>query len=180
MTCGHPSPWQADFETSHCMMQIQMEIKNTLKWLAATLAVAFLCSLGLALAGVAVYGSVPLAIAALRGQSIGVDEHIKSFGEAAANQSTQVRFVLTNLKNRRVNVIGATYACSCTISETKIPFDIAPMSRKEVLISIRPPSRTPLVDQRILLYTDQPNQPEVVLRVTGSVKSNSMFVNGKL
>jgi hypothetical protein len=113
------------------------------------------------------FGSVPAAMARLRGDQLLVDAYSKSFGPLEAEQSGTVVFNLLNTARRPVTVLGARSSCTCAAAGD-LPIVVPSGERRSIRIVVKRDRRPGGVSEEVRLFTDEPSQPELVLRVEGT------------
>lgn len=92
----------------------------------------------------------------------------KRLGEMPPGQVQTASFVLKNLGDRPVKLIGAKASCSCTAVDG-VPVTVAPSGSREVTFRVATPSQPGPVDGEVTLYTNNPEQVEIRLRYAGEV-----------
>jgi hypothetical protein len=120
-------------------------------------------------------GSIANALEALQGRPIVVDARVKSFGEVEEGSRVRVEFRLRNVSHRTVRVLGGMTTCTCTMLGD-LPLSIGPMEEVPFPVSIlletggpRIETEQPPLNLPILLYTNVPSEPELLLHVTGRI-----------
>jgi hypothetical protein len=91
------------------------------------------------LAGLAygVYGSIPMALAKLRGDQMGAPSYL-DLGEGDLGDKLEANANITNYTNQPIRLIGGTSDCSC-ITTTDMPLTIPPGGTVPVAIKLKVP-----------------------------------------
>lgn len=103
-------------------------------WLRSLLATGILALLGAAtMASVAVYrfGSARNALSFVRGERVLIQSSVHAMGSVAVGEKRLIRYELTNLTSRTVNVVGSQAPCSCT-TVRRMPA-VLPRARAETI-----------------------------------------------
>ena len=111
------------------------------------------------------FGSIPAALAYVRGDRLGVDSPTKSFGTTALRETRAVSFRLTNWTSRPIVILGAHATCSCAVA-SGLPATHAPRGEHTLEIKATP-SKTGNYTEIIRCFTDDARQSEIQLKVTG-------------
>ena len=127
---------------------------GVLKW-AGGMAIALALLAGL---GVAAYGSLEVAVAKLRGESLGTIPTTLDFGSGKSGELLTTSVTVRNYTDRPVRLIGGTSDCSC-ITTQDMPVTIEPGESATIGVKLMVPSaNTGQLTKRIDLRTDCPNQ----------------------
>jgi hypothetical protein len=143
-----------------------------LTWLAKVIICTNLGLASVAVWGIWQFGSVSAGLAHLRGDPLLVDAYSKSLRSLEAGQVGTVEFKLLNTTRRPVTVLGARSSCTCAATGD-LPMVVPSGGRGSITISVRrdrPPGR---VSEQVTLFTDEPSQPRLVLRVEGTFLPSS-------
>ncbi len=108
------------------------------------------------------FGTLSATLAYLHGERILVDDPSQSFDGTHAGGHVVVRYALTNLSGRPVNIIGMTCSCTCTIVED-MPKSLGTLETKVVSARVNLSEGKTDVSGSIRLYTDEPHSPEISL-----------------
>jgi len=138
-----------------------------LTWLAK---VVICTSIGFALVaawGFWQFGSGSAGLARLRCDRLLVDAYSKSFGSLEAGSVGTVEFNLLNTARRPVTVLGARSSCSCAAAGD-LPMVVPSGGRRSITILVRGDRQAGRVSEQVSLFTDEPNQPKLVIRVEGT------------
>jgi hypothetical protein len=138
-----------------------------LTWLAK---VVICTNIGLALVaawGSWHFGSVSAALARLRGDRLLVDAYSKSFGSVVAGRLETVEFSLWNTASRPVTVLGARSSCTCAAADD-LPMVVPSGGRRSIRIIVGRNPQPGAVSEHVTLFTDEPSQPQLALRVEGA------------
>jgi hypothetical protein len=119
-------------------------------------------------------GAIPTAYAYLRGETLFVDSHMKSFGIVAPGDPITVSFDLENRGDRPLRIVGCEAGCGCIVPDY-LPFTLNPKESRAFSISIL--NRKKVDDNQIrsfnsdlTLFTTNPNQSRLVLNVKGEIR----------
>lgn len=89
----------------------------------------------LAVGGTLAFGSLPNALAKLRGESIGAPQYV-DFGTTPPGKQLEQAITITNYTSEPVRLIGGTSDCSCVTTST-MPITIAPGESQTVIIKLK-------------------------------------------
>jgi len=112
--------------------------------------------------GHARFGSIAAALSAMRGDSLLVDQPLKSLDDVRPGSRVEIRYVLTNVSNRPIRILGAATSCTCTMMEN-LPMSLAARESGSVTAMIRTRDDEPESAGSIRLYTDDLKSPEIML-----------------
>lgn len=112
------------------------------------------------------FGTVAGFVAFVNGSCLLVDRPGQTIGVVRPGQEVQVEYSLRNLSDRRVTVLGAQSSCTCARIEA-LPFSMAPRESATLRVTIKAPRNAPHFAGSISLFTDHPEQREVVLAYAG-------------
>lgn len=112
------------------------------------------------------FGSFSAGLARLRGDRLLVDAYSKSFGSLEAGRVGTVEFNLLNTTWRPVTVLGARSSCTCAATDD-LPMVVPSGGRRSIRILVRRDRKPGRVSEQVSLFTDEPSQPELVIRVEG-------------
>jgi hypothetical protein len=113
------------------------------------------------------YGSMPAAVAAMRGESLFVAEPMMSLGEMVSDRPYKVNFEILNNSAIPVSIIGSKSSCSCAVAIDSFPVTIPARGKRQLTVITTLRDQEPLLSQTVSLRLDLPTQPEVVVGVTG-------------
>lgn len=105
-----------------------------------------------------------------------VDEKLYLFGEMAVDQSRSHKFILKNEGEAPLEVMKGDTTCKCTLSSMK-DSTIAPGESIEIELTWTPKSTQSVFGQTATIYTNDPENQELKLRIEGTV-NNLIFING--
>ncbi len=116
------------------------------------------------------FGSPRAAWAYARGERILIDGRTQDLGEVRSGETRKVRYALTNLSSRPVRILGSRMSCTCTVAES-LPEACMPGGKTIIRLDFSPsPSMAnQTVDEIVRLFTDEANNPELVLTFTARV-----------
>jgi len=138
---------------------------RSLSWLGFTIALVCVGSAALWALGVYRFGSVPSAIAYVRGDRLIPDSYSKSFGAVDKAQRPQVEFSLSNWTSQRIRILGGDVSCSCLVT-TDLPLVIPAGGRATLRATARSKSKSGPYAERLRLMTEPP-EVGLVLVVRG-------------
>jgi len=89
--------------------------------------------------------------------------------EGKEGDAREALFVISNLTDKPVGVVGVTMACTC-VSTEKLPVVLPPKGTKEVHVALRlGKSPTGRIVQSVVYHTDHPASPWLAFTLTGRV-----------
>jgi len=103
-----------------------------------------------------------------------VDEKHYRFGEMAVDQSLSHKFILKNEGEAPLEVQKGETTCKCTLSSMK-DSTIAPGESIEIELSWTPKSTEQIFGQTATIYTNDPENQELKLRIEGMVNDLISF-----
>jgi hypothetical protein len=122
--------------------------------------------------GHARFGSIAAALSAMRGDSLLVDQPLKSLDGVRPGSRVEIRYLLTSVSNRPIRILGAATSCTCTMMEN-IPMTLASSESKSVTAKVRTREDEPESAGSIRLYTDDLKSPEIILGYTLKLSSHT-------
>jgi hypothetical protein len=160
---GHrgPPPWES------AMKRLPKLVSG---WHVSTFLLTVFMLVSLGVYSTARYGSLTNAIRFAKGQRLFIDPPAGSVSGAAAGGERQVDFRITNVSSRPVSFTGVRMSCSCVTVQalpTSVPANLTIPFSVKVDLSKRKPGE--VVNEYVLLYTDNPGQPTIGMGVNGSV-----------
>jgi hypothetical protein len=141
---------------------------KSLSWAAV---IVLLTGLWIALTviyGLTRFGSIPGALAYLQGVRLIPDAYAKSFGAVPSGSQPKIGFAISNYSNNPYRILGMRSSCTCLLTEGDFPVVIQSGAQFTFAIEVRDKSKKQPVNESITLYTDQADQPELVLQVSGT------------
>jgi hypothetical protein len=130
-----------------------------LKWLGAV-AVFLVATTGV---GTLVFGSLDVAVAKLRGESLGTDPTVLDFGTGKSGELLSTKVTVRNYTGKPVRLIGGTSDCSCLTTQD-MPITIEPGSSANIAVKLKvPAANRGQMNRWIELFTDCPQQRTVRL-----------------
>jgi hypothetical protein len=114
------------------------------------------------------FGSLPAALAYLRGERIWVEPRLLDVGEGVAGDVRKVPIELTNWTNRRIRLIGGTADCSCTLLED-LPVTIPPNETRSVAVSVRLSGAPGIISRKAGFLVEQDGVKRVNFFITGRI-----------
>ncbi len=111
--------------------------------------------------GMARFGSIPRAVASLRGENLFADESSKVVN-VEAGKPFSVDYTITNLSRSPIKLIGANMSCSCT-SIDDLPLIIESSNSRTIKINVNAPGEESNFSGQVELFTDDPHRRTLVL-----------------
>jgi hypothetical protein len=119
---------------------------------------------------VAVFGSIPVALRYLRGERLVVEPTTISVGDGFAGVEEEAAFLIRNLSDKPVCILGATQSCTC-LSIEQLPISILAHTSRVMRLGIRREGKsTERFEQGITYYTDSLQHPSFLLRIRGRIR----------
>jgi hypothetical protein len=112
------------------------------------------------------FGSMPVAMAWMRGERFVLSPVDVDLGECESRTEHVVKFKLTNLADRSIRVVGSEQTCSC-VTLGDLPIDIEPNATAEVAVRFFVAARE-TYSQQLILYIDDGGE---LRSVAASVKA---------
>ncbi len=142
---------------------------RTMPWMGLTALLVISGLVGLSLWSRVEFGSIESAIGRLRGERLIPDAYSKSIGSVEQGSTPVVAFTLRNFTRRPITIVGGSSTCTCVLIENNFPLTI-PASKNAVLkVVLRTNKRRGGLAESVRLYSDIPDAPMVVLRISGRV-----------
>ena len=118
---------------------------------------------------IAVYGTPRRAWLYASGVRLMVEGAPIRFGDARAGEDRDAAFLVSNLSDDPVQVLGVKTSCGC-IAVEKLPVTVPPRGTKEVRLTIHlEESFSGTVEQALTFHTDEPSTPRFLVKVSGRV-----------
>jgi hypothetical protein len=114
------------------------------------------------------FGSIGTALAFLKGDRVLLYPRVQSIGSLPQGEPKSVCTIIKNVADREINIVGAKPSCDCVVA-SKLPLSLRPGASAPLDVLFQGSSRTGVISGNLILFTDFPAQPEVVLRVVGKV-----------
>jgi Protein of unknown function (DUF1573) len=115
------------------------------------------------------FDSVSSALAFLRGDRLIPDSYTRTIGTVDSSSDQVATFELTNHAKRPITILGARSSCGCVVPDDKLPMKFFHKEKRLLTIKIHPALKDGGFFERIVLYTDYPEQREVILVLSGRV-----------
>jgi hypothetical protein len=156
--------------------------ENTCRTLAKQ-SVPLACALaGLAILGVGLVttarmtvGSVPAALAHLRGDRVSVVPNVAEVEQGTAGERRQVKVEVVNWTDGPIRVIGGTSDCSCTVLGD-LPVEIPPRESRSALVDISLKGGPGIFTRKADFLIDDHGLKRISFSVTGRIlKSDTDF-----
>lgn len=140
--------------------------KTRLRLLIFTIATVFLCNSTLTQGANPSQGTFQPKVPKLR---LGKVKH--DFGDVWQGKKVSCSFDLFNDGGSDLTILKHKTTCGCTVAKP-ISGSIPPGSKKNMHVSFAAGDRSGRTAKRIILYTNDPTQPKVILTVTANVKQS--------
>jgi hypothetical protein len=111
--------------------------------------------------GMARFGSIPKAVASLRGENLIADE-LSKIVNVDSGKPFSIDYTITNLTFSPIKLIGANMSCSCT-SIDDLPLTIAPSKSRTIKVNVNAPGGESNFSGQVELFTDDPHRRTLVL-----------------
>ncbi len=115
------------------------------------------------------FGSVPAAIAYLRGERISIQPRLADVGTGEAGTERQVTLEVTNWTDQPVRLIGGTQDCSCTVL-ADLPITIPPLEARSVAVNIRLSGKPGIFTRKADFLVDDQGFKRISFRLTGRIR----------
>ena len=115
------------------------------------------------------FGSVSSALAFLGGDRLIPDTYTRAIGTVDSSTERVITFRLTNHAKRPITILGARSSCGCVVADEKLPLKFLHKENRALTVNLHPASKDGTFLERIILYTDYPQQREVTLVLSGHV-----------
>jgi hypothetical protein len=187
-SCGcfgaiHASPWWA-FGVDLAAIILLMACRKAI-WLpnpsaserrpASFTAIAFLvglagCLLLATLTGTLAFGSPAAALAAIRGEPVQVHPEYVDFGAGEPGATLEASVEVQNRSGRTIRIVGGTSDCSC-VTTASLPCEISGGDKRNLSLFLRVPrSGGKSHVRKVMLWTDDREQPQVQFLVGCSAR----------
>ena len=104
--------------------------------LRLTLVVGLLTAVGMIFT--ARYGSIALAVAAVRGEALVPDAMTKTFVQAQSDQTYLVEFTLSNVTGTPIRIVGSRSSCTCVLAQDAFPVSVPPLGQTRIKVVVHP------------------------------------------
>ncbi|MCI0461710.1 MAG: DUF1573 domain-containing protein [Gemmataceae bacterium] len=131
------------------------------------LGILVLGSLLIGLAHVA-FGSLPAAIAYLRGERISISPRLVDVGAGARGEEREVAVTVSNWTDQPIRLIGGTADCSCTVLDD-LPVTIAPQESRSVSIRVSLSGAPGIFTRKAGFLIDDESVQRIHFRLTGQI-----------
>lgn len=112
------------------------------------------------------FGSLAAAIASARGEHLLADSRARDVGVIPAGSRLAIRFTLTNLTVRPINLLGASTSCSCAIVGD-LPATIGAAEAGTIQVEVTAPKECSSFSGMVTLFTDDLRHREFTLKYAG-------------
>jgi Protein of unknown function (DUF1573) len=102
------------------------------------------------------------------GKPLSVRAAMVSVGVIKSGRRCRAGFDLTNAGTLPIKVIGAESTCSCA-TVTELPFTMMPGENRRLNVEVVTRDKIGQILEELRVFTDHPDLPSLVLRVTGEV-----------
>lgn len=164
MMSRQPGPGPADGRVARRMGSVRWN-----SWLATSLLYCGLISGAALSVQVYRYGSIDVAVASMRGESIVVRAISKTeTRDARGRPKLEFSLAVRNLSGRPVRLVGGTATCTCAAIGS-LPLEIPALGERAVIVTLSSgiDGAFPKA-QRVMLFTDNSDMPNVVCEVRSS------------
>jgi hypothetical protein len=114
------------------------------------------------------HGSLPSALAQMRGETIVVSPAVASAGEGRGGTSAAFPLVLTNYGKTSARIVGGTSDCSCVATDD-LPFELGPGESRSMTVRLKFTGSPGEFRRRFVLYADENHLCVMPVAVTGRV-----------
>lgn len=115
------------------------------------------------------YGSVPAAIAHLRGERVSVTPAVVDVGEGIAGETKTAKVEITNWTDEPIRIFGGTSDCSCTVLGD-LPLTVAPKESQMMHVQVRLPEKAGFFSRSAAIQIEANGCRISVFRLTGRVR----------
>jgi hypothetical protein len=115
-----------------------------------------------------IFGSVPAAIASLRGERISIYPRLADVGAAEVGAERRVSLDVTNWTEQPIRLIGGTRDCSCTVL-ADLPITIPPKETRSLTVGIRLKGKPGIFTRKAALLVDDEGFQKITFRLTGRI-----------
>lgn len=116
------------------------------------------------------FGSVPEALAYLRGDRVSVQPRLVNLGEGQPGELRQIAVEVANWTDKPVRVIGASRDCSCSVDG--LPLTIPAKQRRPITLTLRLSGQPGIFTRSASLLLDDDGFQHVAFRLTGRISAN--------
>ena len=125
--------------------------------------VALVCAVLVGVSGL-VFGSVEVAFAKLRGETVAVTPYV-DFGIGKPGETLEATATVTNYTNEPVRLIGGTTDCSCATIDD-FPLTIPPGGKAEFRVRLKVVAdKSGQLTRKATVRTDYPSRPMIQFRI---------------
>lgn len=129
--------------------------------------VALLSILGLLVCQNA-YGSVPAAIAHLRGERVSIQPNLVDVGDFPAGETQTVQIEVMNWTEKPVRLFGGTADCSCTVLGD-LPVTIPANESRSISVQLSHARKPGFFTRKAAIHLDDEGYKVVIFRLTGRI-----------
>ncbi|MBI2805192.1 MAG: DUF1573 domain-containing protein [Planctomycetes bacterium] len=130
----------------------------------------FAISISLYAIAFAGYGSIPAAIAHLRGERISVQPRLADVGTGTLGDQREAEIDVTNWTEHPIRLIGGTADCSCTVLGD-LPLTIPPNETRTVKVDVAMTGKPGIFTRKAAFLVDDEGFKAVTFRLTGRIVS---------
>lgn len=116
------------------------------------------------------YGSLKVAVASIRSESIIADQEVKYVDVGEEAEVLAVSYELRNISGSSAAVTGYKVSCECMTGD-RMPLVIGPGEARAMQFRVESEGHSRGFRREIVLITDQPDQPFLNLKIIGNPKS---------
>ena len=116
------------------------------------------------------FGSLHLGWLYANGVRVTIAPRVVTVPDGKPGDAREAVFVLRNLSNRPVRIVGATTNCTCLLPGDKLPLTVSPggTTSLHVALDIRK-VKGGRIEQALLYLTDHPSAPRLKVRIAARV-----------
>ncbi len=115
------------------------------------------------------FGSLYHALLYAGGARVTIEPRAVTVPEGKEGDAREVVFLIRNLTDNPVRVVGVTTSCTC-VSTERLPVVLPARGAKELHVALRlAKSPTGSIVQSVIYHTDHPAAPNLAVTVTGRV-----------
>jgi len=121
-----------------------------------------------AVIGISQYGSVEIAMARIKDESLIAPVYV-DFGDIAPDQEVKRTIHLTNASDQPLRIVGGTADCSCIVTKD-LPIELAPNEQRSIVIALRAPNAEGMFTRKVFLLTGAGGLQRIPIRIGGRVR----------
>ncbi len=114
------------------------------------------------------FGSMPAALAYLRGERVSIDPRLVDVGEGPRGEARDVTVTLMNWTDRPVQLFGGTADCSCTVLHD-LPVTIPAKESRSVSVQVRLSGSPGVFTRKVAFLVNDEGFKRIDFRMTGRI-----------